>query len=376
MTDLPTVEDLLDDPAAVAAGDPGEMLHAVATSGAQVRAAVATARDVDWSELTAGGRPRAVVVAGMGGSGIAGDVLAALVAPSAPAVVVPHKGYGLPAWVGATDLVVGVSCSGSTEETLSAVDEARRRGAFIVGVGGPGSPLEDRCGPCFVAVRDGGRPPRANLWALSVPLLVIADALGLARLPDADLEAAASLLDEVALRCRAQSEGFVNPAKLLALALSGQLPLVWGAGPLAAVAAVRFAAQLAENAKWLAVAGALPEAQHNQVVALDGGGRAGPGVGSPFGEYRTSPPQAVHLVLLRDVDEHPQVARRADASHDIAQQRGVPVSELRSDGRSPAERLASLVGLLDFTSVYCAVLAGIDPTPIAAIEELKRRISE
>src|SRR5262249_12498282 len=125
----------LDDPGSLSALDQAGMLRAVATSGAQGRASLAAVQEASPERLSLHTRPRAVVVAGMGGSGVSGDVLAALTSATSPVPVVVHRGYGLPGWVGAADLVMAVSCSGGTAETLSSAVEAARRGARLVGVG-------------------------------------------------------------------------------------------------------------------------------------------------------------------------------------------------------------------------------------------------
>ena len=108
------------------------------------------------------------------------------------------------------------------------------------------------------------------LWALAIPLLVIAERLGVARIGPDVYELTASRLEEVSHQCRPASESFVNPGKSLALDLVGALPMVWGTSVLSGVAAHRFASQLNENAKYPAIAGMLPEAAHNQVAAFDG----------------------------------------------------------------------------------------------------------
>jgi glucose/mannose-6-phosphate isomerase len=218
--------------------------------------------------------------------------------------------------------------------------------------------------------------PRASLWALSVPLLVAGRAMGLLSLPPDALAAAADRLDEVAERCRPASESFVNPAKQLAIELAGSLPMIWGASPVTGVAAHRCAGQLAENAKYPAMHGVLPEAGHNQVVALDGafGALARADDASDFFRDRATGGQPVRLqlILLRDAAEHPTVAHRADRVRGLAQDRGVAVRELQGEGDSPIERLAGLVGLVDYASAYLGLLYGLDPTPIAAITELKQ----
>jgi glucose/mannose-6-phosphate isomerase len=286
--------------------------------------------------------------------------------------------YRLPGWVGAADLVIAVSCSGATEETRAAAEEAVRRGCRLLAVGSKGSALaalaeQARAG--FIGVQPSGMP-RSMLWGLSVPLIVAAARLGILDLPEQAYESAAVELERVAHLCRPDSEAFVNPAKSLALELSGTLPMIWGTSPLTGVAAARFACQLHENGKYPAIAGVLPEANHNQVVTFDGPFAAGAQPvdvdrGSPAG----APPVALRLILLRDTQEHPQVARRREESARIAADRGIEVTELAVSGDLPLERFASLVQLIDYAAVYLAIANGVDPTPIAAIQELKARIA-
>jgi glucose/mannose-6-phosphate isomerase len=391
-------QERLDNVALLEAADPAGVLRQVASSAAQVREGARAAHEADLGEILAGGRPRAVVVAGMGGSGIAGEVLAAVAGPGCPVQVATVHDYRLPGWVGAADLVIAVSCSGATEETLSAAGEAVRRGCRLLGVGSPQSALAalaEQARATFIEVRPAGMP-RSMLWGLSVPLVVVASRLGLFSMPAEAYEAAAAELERIAHVCRPDSEAFVNPAKGLALELFGTLPMIWGTSSLAGVAASRFASQLQENSKYPAVPGVLPEANHNQVVVFDGpfapeqdGAASGPGNGqapggealggeAPGGEALggQAPPVPLRLVLLRDTHEHPQVARRREESAKLAAQRGIEVSELTAAGDLPLERLASLVQLIDYASVYLAVASGIDPAPIAAIQELKARIAQ
>ena len=169
----------MDDAAGLMAADPEGMLREVASGAAQVREAAVRSAEAGLSGLADDGRPRAVVVCGMGGSGIAGDVLAAVAGPSCPVPIIGHRGFGLPAWVGAADLVVAVSCSGGTAETVSGLEEAVRRGCRLLGVGAERSPVEEltrRGRGLFVPVTQG-RQPRASIWSLSVPLLVAGHAV-------------------------------------------------------------------------------------------------------------------------------------------------------------------------------------------------------
>jgi len=138
----PADESVLDDLAALDARDPGGMLRAVGSAGAQVREALLRLDEAAVRAVAAEGRPRALVVAGMGGSGIAGDVVAAVTGSSCAVPVIVTRGYRPPGWVGPLDLVIAVSCSGETEETIATADEAVRRGARVVTAARAGS---NRC---------------------------------------------------------------------------------------------------------------------------------------------------------------------------------------------------------------------------------------
>lgn len=351
----------LDDVAGLAAADPGDMLGAVASAGEQVRQAIVACEKSSLPALNTGGRPRAVVVTGMGGSGIAGHVLQAAAGPECPVPVERVRGWTLPAWVSGEDLVIAVSSSGRTAETMTCTRTALERGARTVVVAAEGSPLvalAEQAGAPWVPV-PAGRPPRANLWALSVPLLVAAHSLGVVDAEPRRLHALADLLDDIAAQCAPTAPERENPAKQLARQLNGTLPMIWGSSDLAGIAAYRLLCQLAENAKYPAVNGVLPEALHNQVVT--------------FAAPRPST-LALRLVLLRDTVEYPQVSIGADEATALAVESGVPVSLLAAVGEHPLERMASLCAVGDFASVYLAVLCGVDPTPIEPITELKSRL--
>ncbi|GAA3716030.1 SIS domain-containing protein [Nonomuraea antimicrobica] len=360
----------LDDQRHLSEADPGGMLPAVAASAAHIRTGYRNAVEARVDRL-AGSRPRAIVVAGMGGAGIAGDILAAVVGNGSPLPIVTVRSYLLPGWVGATDLVIAVSGSGATEETLALATQAVRRGCTLLGVGAPDSPLEAvavQASAMYVPVPVTGQS-RANLWLLSVPPIVAAAALRLVQ-ADADLfERVAKSLEDIAHRCRPSSESFINPGKSLAMDLAETVPMIWGSSPVAAVAAHRLASQLNANAKYPAIHGELPEAGHHQVAALDG----------PLAErdiFADTAGRTLRLVVLRDVEEHPQVTRRREASLRLAGERDVPVTELAAEGVHPLERMASLIGLGDFASTYLALGYDIDPTPVSAITEVKARISQ
>ena len=364
-------EAVLADAGEMALRDTGGMLPATASAGAQIRMALAGDRS-GFAQVSAEGRPRSIVVTGMGGSGISGDVLAAVLGVGAPIPVHTVRGYRLPGWVGPLDLVIPVSCSGRTEETLAVAGSAATRGARLIGVGAASSPLADVCAQArapFVAVDAQGRMPRASLWTLAVPLLQLAAALDLLELPDVVLEQAADRLDEIAVDYGPSVEPGLNLAKDLAIDLATSSPVVWGTGDVGSVAAYRLACQLNENAKQSVAFGTLPEANHNQVVAFD----SVVGERDIFADPATD--AGPRLILIRDAEEHPQVAARAAISREIAEDRGIPVTVLQAEPGHPLLRLVSLIGPLDFASVYAAFVRGVDPYPIEPINELKARLA-
>jgi glucose/mannose-6-phosphate isomerase len=388
--------DRLDTPDVIEAADPGDMLRQVASAAAQVRTALRSCAETDLSAVTAEGRPRAIVVAGMGGSALAGEMLYAMAGLNSPVQVVISPAERLPGWVGATDAVIAVSCSGSTPETLAIATEAARRGCRLAGVGAAGTPLHriaEQARAPFVPVVPVGLA-RSMLWSVSVPLLVIAERMGVAGIGSDVYELAATRLEEVSHQCRPASESFVNPGKSLALDLVGALPMIWGTSALSAVAARRFASQLQENAKYPAISGMLPEAAHGQVAAFDGpfaprssrlsAQEPGPGPDDPADlpgwdlDYEdTEPPSgftALRLILIADSGADQRVSAQRAAVTELAGQRGVGVSELGMDGEHPLVRLAGVVQLTDYASVYLAIASGIDPGQTVAIRDLRTRI--
>ncbi|MEU1642577.1 mannose-6-phosphate isomerase [Micromonospora zamorensis] len=378
-------EALLDNPEALAEHDPGGMLRHTASAGAQVRESAALAAEANLAVLADDGRPRAVVIAGIGTAGRTGDVLATVAGPRCPVPIIGHRSAGVPGWVGAADVVIAVSASGRSPEALGAAEAAHRRGARLVAVGAPDSQLQsiaEQARAPFIPVPRRA-PARASLWALTVPVLLAARSLGLVKVNEADLAETAARLDADADRCRSAAESFVNPAKSLALALAGSIPIVWGSSPLATVAARRFGDTLSANARYPVVTGALGEAGRGRVGLLDGvfGGLA-EGERDIFADPAEDDGEGtrLRLVLLRDgglnaeddTDEPFAVEeRRADAVQTLAERRGVRCDVVTAEGGSALERLASLIAVPDFASVYLALAHGLDPMAVPAITEMK-----
>ncbi|MEU8237708.1 SIS domain-containing protein [Actinoplanes missouriensis] len=382
-------ESLLDDEKSMLGNDPGGMLRATASAGAQVRESAALAAEVDLSMLADEGRPRAVVVAGIGTAGLTGNILATVAGPRCPVPIIGHRSAGVPGWVGAADVVIAVSASGRSPEALAAAEAAARRGARLVAIGNPGSELEamaERARAPFIGVPRRA-PARATIWGLTIPVLFAGRALGLVKVTEADIAETATRLDADAERCRPAADSFVNPAKALALGLAGSVPIVWGSSPLATVAARRFGDTLAANARYPVMAGALGEAGRGRVGLLDG---VFGGLAETNRDIFADPEETdesvtrLRLVVLRDGGLNPEddadepVAveeRRADAIQALAERRGVRCDVLTAEGGSALERLASLVAVPDFASLYLALAHGLDPMAVPAISEMKELVN-
>jgi len=305
-----------------------------------------------------GARPRLIVVAGMGGSASGGDMVAACGAETLDVPILVHRGYGLPAAAVRDALVVATSYSGDTVEVLSAADVALARRVPLVAItaGGALGALADARGLPRVAL-PSGLMPRMALGYLVFPLLAVLAGCGApvasAGEVDEALEVLAAQADELA-PARALEK---NAAKRIALNIGDRLPAVYG-GPLTATAAYRWKTDFEENAKVLAVAGAVPEMNHNEIEVWRG----------PAAAHR-------HIVLLREEGESAQIARRFELIRDLATPAAGGVSETWARGTGRLARILSLAYTSLWVSFYLAMLHGIDPWPVPTLEEVKRRLA-
>jgi glucose/mannose-6-phosphate isomerase len=347
----------LDDPAFLSGVDRQGMLGVVASTGTQLRRGFELGRSAPFLPSAEG--IDAIVICGMGGSGVAGDVLRSVCSADAPVPVVVVKGYSLPAFCGAGSLVFAVSFSGGTEETLAAYTEAVARGCRVVAVSTKGelAALAEADDVAHVAVPDDVPMPRAALGYLAAIPIGALDALGLLPPSSDAVERTSSLLDELSGRVGPDSPVERNEAKSIARWLGGRTPLIWGTEGPAEAAALRWKTQLEENAKVAAFHSVLSELDHNDIEgwAGDDGGRFA-------------------AVVLRHGREHPRMAARVEATLAALAGSGLEGREVRAPGSSLLEILFSLMMLGDFVSVYTAILRGVDPTPVPVLTGLKERL--
>jgi len=364
---------LLDEPEELVAIDSQRMLASTASAGAAIRTALAVDGDHALGPLTAQGRPRSLCVVGAGGSSAPGEVLAAVAGRGSPVPVYAFGGPTLPGWVGPMDLVVAVSASGRTPEILTFIGEAQRRGSSVLGIGAAGSPLQEVCtdarGVSFWPVSrrspmQDEQKARSLLWALSAPLLLLAGDLGLVADARDGLAAAAQRLDARAVECGVEVPAPENPAKSLSLHLTAGLPLVWGSGDIGAVAARRLGRQLAENADWPSVVGTLPDAARTHAGLL-AGPWAGPAAEADIFRDRTlddQPQPRMRALLIRDAMEHPDTSVVADAVVQTCERLSVSYQVVSAVAGHPIEQLADLIAVMDFASIYAALMQRRDPS--------------
>ena len=233
--------DRLDTPDVIEAADPGDVLRQVASAAAQVRTALRSCQEANLSAFTPDARPRALVAAGLGSAGLAGEVLGAVVGPGSPVQVIASQAERLPGWVGAADAVIAVSAPGATAQTLAIAAEAARRGCRLACVGTKDSPLQrvaEQARAPFITVEPAGPSgpvlPRSALWELAIPLLVIAERLGVARLEPEVYEKAANRLEDVSHQCQPGQRVVRQPGQV-----AGPGPGRLAAGGLGDVAAER-----------------------------------------------------------------------------------------------------------------------------------------
>jgi glucose/mannose-6-phosphate isomerase len=349
----------LDDVGALRALDAGDMLDAVASLPTHAREAYASAVRTEGLPLADG--VTAIAFCGMGGSGIAGDVLRATYADRLVVPVEVVRSPVLPAWIGPHTLVVISSYSGDTAETLACFEEALARGARLVTItsGGRLAARAQEVGLAVVRV-PGGYLPRAALGFLAFALLGSIEAVGLLPHLADDVHDAAAVMDGLveALGPEVPTEG--NDAKQLAMNIGERQPVIWGAADgVGWAAAARWKAQMNENGKVPAWAAALPELDHNEVVGwADGRGR---------GSF---------VIALRDPDEHRDVAARFPVSLEIAREADARTGEVWATGQGRLARFCSLAVIGDFTSCYLGLAHDVDPSPIDAIVRLKSALEE
>ncbi len=302
-----------------------------------------------------------VVVLGMGGSAIGGDLVRSLIQDECKIPVIVHRDYGLPAFVDDNTLLIASSYSGNTEETLSGFEPALATGAKKLAITGGGKVMqiaEKQHIPVFKI--EYKAQPRAALGFSFIPTLGIMQQLGLIKDKSADVAETIDVLEKMAVRLDENTPVKSNPAKQIAQRLYGNLPVVFGAG-IAAEAAHRWKTQLNENAKTWAFYEVFPELNHNATV------------GFPLPKDLIS---RIRVILLRSPTYNARVKLRMEVTTGLLKQAGVPYEIVDGEGGRPLAQMTSLISIGDYVSYYLAILYQVDPTPVKAISYLKEQLGK
>jgi glucose/mannose-6-phosphate isomerase len=345
----------LDDLPLIRRLDPGDMLGALRGLPQQCREAWDAAQRFDPG-LEPAGVDR-IVVLGMGGSAIAGDLLRALLQRECAVPVFNVRGYEVPPFVDQLTLVIASSFSGDTEEVLSAFEQALARPCpkIAITTGGQLLAMARANGIAAFTFEFKGEPRAAIGWGF-MPLLAISERLGLTQGVERDVDEMIGVLETLVAELEEEIPADRNPAKRMAEALHERLPVVYGAGPLIEVAR-RWKTQLNESAKTWAFHEEIPEAHHNAIIGYE----------LPKDLARDT---AV-IFLESDVLIHPRVRLRYEYTKDLLRAADIAVLTGEARGRSALAQMMSLVLFGDYVATYLAFLYGVDPTPTTVIDELK-----
>lgn len=299
-----------------------------------------------------------VIVAGMGGSAIGGDLAKSFLGENAVAPIVSCRDYALPKNVARGALFVASSYSGNTAETLAAYDAARGNAAAMIAITSGGE-LAERCRrdnvPCCVI--PGGMPPRSAIGFSLLPMLHVLRASGAATFGDDEYREALATARDMCADYAPSREA--NRAAALARELHGKTPFVYAAPALLEGVARRWSCQFNENSKTLAHFAFFPELNHNEIVGWEVGDNMAKTV----------------ILSLEDRDDHPGTQRHTAIGLKLMQPFAAHVERFETPAKRRLARMLAMMLLGDFTSVYLAYLNGVDPTPVKKIDALKKELS-
>ena len=317
--------------------------------------------DALWRTQSAGIRtrdlPGGLVVCGMGGSAIGGDLAKAALGDRATRPITIVRAYALESWTSPESLVLCASYSGNTEETLACFEAAGAAGAERVALTTGGTLAElARAEDVPVIGVPAGMRPRAAVVYMTIGVLECAALCGAAPGLHAEIDMSTALLERL-IEEWGPGAADDSLAKAVARQLAGTTPVIHGASATTAPAR-RWSTQINENAKSPAFWSELPEANHNQICAWGRGRELAPLSG----------------VFLCDPDQHPRVQRHVELAAAELERVGAPAVTVDTQGESRLERVLSAVLLGDLVSVYLAVLAGVDPSPTPPLDHLKQQL--
>ncbi|MEM3565345.1 MAG: bifunctional phosphoglucose/phosphomannose isomerase [Candidatus Bathyarchaeia archaeon] len=348
---------ILDNPDKIRRVDKSGMLSFYVDAAKHYEKAVQMAEKVVVNYL----KPTSIIVAGMGGSAIGGELLKDWASDVLKIPVEVCREYMLPAYANKHTLAFIVSYSGETEETLSAFLEAVKQNCMIICISSGGALLDFAEKLKIPSVRiPKGIPPRAALPYLFTPKLIILEKLGLVAEVGAEISEAITVLRQVCSENAPETPFEENFSKKLAADICGTFPVVYGFGFYRSVAQ-RFKQQFNENSKIPAKWDFFPELNHNEIVGWD--------EAEKLASYFSA-------IIMRDRSEPEPIRCRIEATKELLSSKTKGIYEVWSRGGGKLARMLSATIIGDFTSVYLAILRGVDPTPVKTITMLKDKIAK
>ena len=318
-----------------------------------------------WKEAEAMPLPefsgvKKVLIAGMGGSAIGASLLKAYAAPLSSVPIEVHRDYGLPAWADGPDTLVIVSShSGNTEETLSAMETALERGCSLLSIstGGKLAELAEKNGTDHWIFNHKGQPRAAVGYSFCLLLNVFYRLKFLAD-PWEEIQDAVAEMNNQVGRLTPEVPDHDNPAKLMAGQMIDRWVSVFGADLLTPVAR-RWKGQVSEIAKTWGQFEALPEADHNTLAGV------------------VNPEEVLSktiVLFLQAESNHPRNQRRIELTKKNFMIEGINTVLIKAKGDTRLAQMWTLIQFGDYTAYYLAMAYDVDPTPVAAIENLKREL--
>ncbi len=302
-----------------------------------------------------------VVITGLGGSAIGGDLLRSYLADDFKLPFLVNRHYVLPAFVNEKTLVVVSSYSGNTEETIAAHKEAVKRKARVLCIttNGETEKLARKHKHPLIKIPPG-LSPRAALGYSFFPLLVTFGKTGLIKSRTKEIKETILLLQKKGAIYADPASPENAPYRLAAL-LKGKLPIVYSATEHLDAVNLRWRGQIAENSKQLAFGHVLPEMNHNELVGW---------------KVLTDLMKQMEVIFLKDSGTHPRVEKREEITKEVTSRYAANVTEVRSEGTSLLARMFSLIQFGDWVTLYLAILNNEDPEPVKVIDYLKSELAK
>lgn len=339
--------------------DPQDMFNAIYRFPDQIKEAEEIGKKIKLKKKYS--NCKNIILSGMGGSAIGGDVLKTILAGELKVPFYINRNYKLPNWADKNSLVISSSYSGNTEESISALHDAVEKGTMIVGISTGGKLTEELNSRKLDIIKiPGGLQPRAALAYSFVPILYFLNKIGLASdLKLADLNNTISSLENK--RGHYSIGDSTNPIFKMAKDIYGMIPVIYGVTDTTAVVALRWKGQLCENSKMIAFHNEIPELNHNEILG--------------WGNNRDLLTELT-VIWLRDKNDYGRIKVRQDVTKDILNDMDIMQHEIHAEGNNNIERLLDLINFGDWLSYWCAILHNTDPSPVEKIDQLKEALAK